>query len=405
MLSANCTMYNQDYINLKGVDNMIISINSGSSSLKFVACNMRYEILAEGRWEKDAKKFIFKVNGEKTEEPVTFKKHSEACNHVMDLLAEKRLFFDSNQIQFVAHRVVNGGNVFTNPTLVTDESLEKLKELIPLAPLHNPAHIDCAITARKLIPNAYHYFIFDTAFHSSIPKINKIYSLPYECYEEGIQVYGFHGTSHEDMTIRTAELLKINRSRINLVICHLGNGCSVSCVQHGKCIDTSMGMTPLDGLTMGTRSGHIDPGIYPKLIEKYGSVSEVNDVLNKQSGLLGLSGISSDMRTLLQLRDEGNDRAKLAIEKFVQEIRKTIGQYLLELKYDVDAIVFTGGIGENCKQLVREITCGLTKIGVILSQNPNELTAPYSKVKVLQLEANEEIAMAKKMLEYHKTNM
>lgn len=387
---------------------MILSINAGSSSLKIALYDRKergeFAILTEGRWERDTRKLIFKANSKKYEERIKLNEYVEVLEHVLRFLQQERFIEDQNNIKLVAHRAVNGGSIFTETTLITDDVLLQFKALKSLAPLHNPINLECAIQARKLIPNAEHYFVFDTAFHCTIPKVNQIYALPYECYEDGIQVYGFHGTSHENMMRKTAEELNMKVEDLNAITCHLGNGSSISCIKKGICIDTSMGMTPLDGLAMGTRCGHLDPGIYPNLVEKYGSVENVDRILNKKSGLLGISGVSSDMRILLKLRSEGNNRAGLAVDKFVQEIRKVIGSYLIELDYEVDAIAFSGGIGENCKEIVKEITSKLENIGVILSENPEEITTSNSKVKVLQLKADEELAMVKKVLDCYSKN-
>ncbi len=381
---------------------MIMSVNAGSSSLKMSLYSreesQQLSMLAEARWERDAGKFVFKVNYQKYEEESSHSQHSAAFKHVLDFWKGSSIIKDYNDIKIVANRAVNGGRLFDGPTLINSKVLEQFASIQSLAPLHNPINLQCATLALDVLPNASHYFVFDTAFHATIPLVNKIYALPYECYEDGIQVYGAHGISHEDMTNRVAELLGIPKNELNVITCHLGNGSSISCVHNGACIDTSMGMTPLDGLTMGTRCGRLDAGAYPRLVKKYKNVQNVDNLLNKSSGLLGISGISSDMRVLLKLRSEGNLRASLAIEKFVQEVRKVIGEYLLELEYDVDAIVFSGGIGENNIELVRAITSKMEKVGVILSREPEKLTISNSKVKVFQLKADEELAMAKKVL-------
>lgn len=376
---------------------MILSVNAGSSSLKLKLFNENYELIAEGRWEKDSQKLIFIHEFTRKEEIVDFKEHHDVFKKFIVLLNE---IVNVKKISIVAHRAVNGGKIFTNTTLITPNVLKEFEKMTELAPLHNPANIACALAALQLLPDTRQYFVFDTAFHTTIPVINKMYALPIRLYEEkGIQKYGFHGISHEDVVCRAAKILNMDLKKLNIISCHLGNGCSISCVKNGVCYDTSMGMTPLEGLTMGTRCGNLDPGIYPKLVTLYGSVENVDKVLNKESGLSGITGGISDMRVLLELKEkEMAYYATLAIAKFIQDIRKTIGAYLMELEYNVDAIVFTGGIGENSIEIVREATQDLDKIGIILSKNPVELTVADSPVKVLQLKADEELAMAKKAM-------
>lgn len=375
-----------------------LAINAGSSSLKF-ALYEQEELLAEGRWEKDATTFVFKANGKKDEKQVAFQNHGEALEYMLKCFLDNKVIANENEITKVVHRAVHGGLVFTKPTLIDDEVLETFERLSNLAPLHNPANLACARIARKRISTAKHYFVFDTAFHSTIPEVNKMYALPYEYYEKGIQVYGFHGISHEDMTNRAAKILEKPVEEVNLIICHLGNGASVTAVKQGKSFDTSMGYTPLDGLVMGTRSGHLDPGVVLEVVKECGSVEEANKVLNKESGLLGLSGgLSSDMRYLLQLKERGYHTAGWAVEKFIQEVVKQCGASYFELGGKVDAIIFTGGIGENSKEIVREIVKDLEPVGITLSQDPTELTTADSKIPVLQLKANEELAMIKSVL-------
>lgn len=382
----------------KGTNQKYLAINAGSSSLKF-ALYQGEELLAEGRWEKDAMTFVFKANGDKDEEQVEFQNHEEALEYMLKCFLDSKVITNENEIAKVVHRAVHGGLVFTKPTLIDDEVLKTFEKLLDLAPLHNPANLACAKIARERIPMADHYFVFDTAFHSSIPEVNKMYALPYEYYEKGIQVYGFHGISHEDMTNRAAEILGKPVEEVNLIICHLGNGASVTAVKEGKSFDTSMGYTPLDGLAMGTRSGHLDPGVVLEIVKQCGSVEEATKILNKESGLFGLSGgITSDMRHLIQLKERGYHIAGWAVEKFVQEVRKYCGASYFELGGDVDAIIFTGGIGENSKEIVREIVKNLEPVGIILSQDPTELTTVDSKIPVMQLKANEELAMIRSVL-------
>lgn len=375
-----------------------LAINAGSSSLKFALYTEGGVLVAEGRWEKDAAAFVFKAKGNKDEGRVAFQTHEEAFEYMLKSFVRESVIESEAEIVKVAHRAVHGGKVFTEPTLITAKVLEEFEKLTGLAPLHNPANLACARLAVEKIPNAKHYFVFDTAFHSTIPEVNKIYALPYEYYEEGIQVYGFHGISHEDMTVRAAQYLGKPKEEVNLIICHLGNGASVTTVKEGKSFDTTMGYTPLDGLTMGTRPGHLDPGVVLEVVKKCGSVEEANKVLNKQSGLQGISGgTSSDMRYLLELEEKGYHKAGLAVKKFVQEVIKACGAAYFQLGGRVDAIVFTGGIGENSKEIVRRIVGNLQPIGIILSENPNELTTAESKIPVLQLAANEELAMIKQI--------
>lgn len=375
-----------------------LAINAGSSSLKFALYTKGGVLVAEGRWEKDAAAFVFKANGNKDEGRVAFQTHEEAFEYMLKSFVRESVIKNEAEIVKVAHRAVHGGLVFTEPTMITPEVLEQFEGMLDLAPLHNPANLACAKLAVEKMPHAKHYFVFDTAFHSTIPEVNRIYALPYEYYEKGIQVYGFHGISHEDMTIRTAQYLGKPKEEVNLIICHLGNGASITTVKAGKSFDTTMGYTPLDGLTMGTRTGHLDPGVVLKVVEECGNVEEANKVLNKQSGLLGISGgTSSDMRYLLELEERGYHKAGLAVKKFVQEVIKACGSAYFQLGGKVDAIVFTGGIGENSKEIVRRVVKDLEPIGIILSKDPNELTTAESKIPVLQFAANEELAMIKQI--------
>ena len=302
----------------------------------------------------------------------------------------------------VGHRVVHGGARFTTAALITDEVIAEIQRLADLAPLHNPPNVTGILAARERLPDIPHVACFDTAFHTTIPEVAYLYALPYELYEKyGIRRYGFHGQSHSFVARRASELLGIATPEFNGITCHLGNGCSMTAVQGGRSVDTSMGLTPLEGLIMGTRSGDIDPAILMYLADKGMDVAALNKLCNKQSGLLGVSGISNDMRTLSDRAATGDPRAKLAVQMFCYRIKKYLGAYLAVLGR-TDAIVFTGGIGEN-SVLVRQLACqGLESLGVIVDNGRNEccpsvpskISRDDSRVQVLVIPTDEEQAIA-----------
>lgn len=388
----------------------VLVINCGSSSLKYSVFDMSDEtMLAKGNVERIgiSGSFIkYKSHTgfeSKKEHPV--KDHSDAIKLVFEALTDQEhgVLQDVSEIDAVGHRVVHAGEKFASSVLITEEVKEALRECIELAPLHNPPNITGIEACEKLMPNVIHVGVFDTAFHQTLPKVAYIYGLPYELYEKyGLRRYGFHGTSHKYVSLRAAKLLGKELSQLKLITCHLGNGASVAAVKYGKSVDTSMGFTPLEGLVMGTRSGDIDPAIVPFLMEKEGlDTAEVNNYLNKKCGVLGISGVSNDFRSLEEAAEEGNERAQLALDIFAYRVRKYIGAYAAAMN-GVDAIVFTAGIGEN-SPVVRKMVCDeLSFLGVSIDDEKNsqrgqeiDVSTSDAKVRVLVIPTNEELMIAR----------
>ncbi len=385
----------------------ILAINAGSSSLKFQLLDMpSEEVTAKGQVERIGLKdsiFTIKSGDKKNELIQDIKDHAEAAEILLDLLISEGVVNSYDEIDGVGHRVVHGGEVFSDSVLINDEILDKLEELSSLAPLHNPANIVGIKEFKKALPNAPAVAIFDTAFHQTMPESSFLYSLPREYYEEyGIRKYGFHGTSHQYVTERAAEMLNRPLETTKLISCHLGNGVSIAAVEGGKSIDTSMGFTPLAGVTMGTRSGNIDPALIPYIMEKTGmSVEEVLNVLNKESGMLAVSGFSSDLRDIEIQASEGNERAQLALDVFADRIHKYIGSYAARMG-GVDAIIFTAGIGENSDTIREKVVEGLEFMGVYFDPDLNHvrgeevhISHPHSPVKLLVIPTNEEVMLAR----------
>lgn len=392
----------------------ILVINCGSSSLKYQLIDMEGEkVLAKGLVERigiEGSRIKHEpINAEKVviEEPI--QDHKKALKMVVEAIVSKEhgVIESMNQITAVGHRVVHGGEDFSKSVIITDKVMEALEKNIELAPLHNPPNITGIEACKAIMPDVPMVAVFDTAFHQTIPEENYIYAIPYEYYEKyKIRRYGFHGTSHKYVAFRTAEILGRDLKDLNIVTCHLGNGASITAIKSGVSIDTSMGFTPLEGLAMGTRSGNIDPAIIPFLMKKENmSCDEVNDVLNKESGVLGISGISSDFRDLEDEADKGNKRAQLALNIFANRVNKYIAAYIAELGR-VDAIVFTAGVGEN-SPLIRKMVCdGLDFIGVMIEDELNDvkgkeriISSEDSKVKVLIVPTNEELMIARETME------
>ena len=392
----------------------ILVINCGSSSLKYQLIDMEGEkVLAKGLVERigiEGSRIKHEpINAEKVviEEPI--QDHKKALKMVVEAIVSKEhgVIESMNQITAVGHRVVHGGEDFSKSVIITDKVMEALEKNIELAPLHNPPNIIGIEACKAIMPDVPMVAVFDTAFHQTIPEENYIYAIPYEYYEKyKIRRYGFHGTSHKYVAFRTAEILGRDLKDLNIVTCHLGNGASITAIKSGVSIDTSMGFTPLEGLAMGTRSGNIDPAIIPFLMKKENmSCDEVNDVLNKESGVLGVSGISSDFRDLEDEADKGNKRAQLALNIFANRVNKYIAAYIAELGR-VDAIVFTAGVGEN-SPLIRKMVCdGLDFIGVMIEDELNDvkgkeriISSEDSKVKVLIVPTNEELMIARETME------
>ncbi|NMA90983.1 MAG: acetate kinase [Amphibacillus sp.] len=385
----------------------VLSINAGSSSLKFQLIEMPEEkVLAKGLVERiGLENSIFGLSyGDKEEEQVLdIPNHDKAVQLLLENLQASGVIKSLDEIDGVGHRVVHGGEKFNDSVLVTDEVLEEIKKVSELAPLHNPANITGIKAFKEVLPNVPAVAVFDTAFHQSMPAESYLYSLPYEYYEKyGIRKYGFHGTSHKYVSERAAEMLGEPLDRLRLITCHIGNGASVAAVENGKSIDTSMGFTPLEGVTMGTRSGSLDPALIPYIMDKTGKdVNEVLQVLNKESGMLALSGFSSDLRDIQKEANEGNERAILALNIFADRIHQYIGSYASKMN-GVDAIVFTAGIGENSVVVRKLILQGLEFMGVYWDPVLNEtrgketmINYPHSPVKVLVIPTNEEVMIAR----------
>ena len=387
----------------------ILVINAGSSSLKYQLLNPEtQQVLAKGLCERIGidGKFTYKPEGKQAvkEADVAMPTHNEAIKAVLDALVDPAngVIGSMKEIDAVGHRVVHGGEKFARSVLITEEVMAAIEECNPLAPLHNPANIIGIKACQALMPNTPMVAVFDTAFHQTMPAAAYMYALPYEYYEKDkVRRYGFHGTSHKYVTQRAAEMLGKPIESLKLISCHLGNGSSIAAVDGGKSVDTSMGFTPLAGLPMGTRCGDIDAGILQYLMNKYGmDIDKMLNVLNKKSGVEGLSCVSSDFRDLENAAAEGNEKAELAQKKFAYEVRKYVGAYAAAMG-GVDAVIFTAGVGENDK-VIRAMACqGLEFMGLKLDEAANDvrgketvISAADSKVKVLLIPTNEELMIA-----------
>nr|WP_320133511.1 acetate kinase [uncultured Holophaga sp.] len=385
---------------------IILTLNAGSSSLKFTVINMATEeSLADGVAERIGMRegFIrWTINGEKGRLESDMKDHRQALNHIMDKLHETVL--KDQKVAGVGHRVTHGGPNFSDPEVITPAILDEIKELAFYAPLHNPANAMGIETAMEIFPDVPHVAVFDTAFHHGMPDYAYTYGLPHDlCKKLGLRRYGFHGTSHRYVAETTAKLLGRPIEQLKIITCHLGNGSSVTAVKGGKSIDTSMGLTPLEGVLMGTRCGSVDPGAILTVMEKESlDVKGMNNLINKHSGLLGVSGISSDCREVGDQWDT-NEQARLAMEMLGYSVVKLIGSYAAAMD-GVDAIVFTAGIGENdarTRQWVISRVAGLFGIqfdaeaNKVRSGEPRYICKPESRVKVAVVPTNEELAMAR----------
>ncbi|MBD3860279.1 acetate kinase [Bacillus sp. 28A-2] len=388
----------------------IIAINAGSSSLKFQLFDMPEEtVLTKGLVERigmDNSIFTISVDGEKKTEITDIPDHAVAVKMLLEKLTEFNIIKDFNEIDGVGHRVVHGGEKFSDSVLLTDEVINEIDQLSELAPLHNPANVVGIKAFKQILPDVPAIAVFDTAFHQTMPEQSYLYSLPYDYYKKfGIRKYGFHGTSHKFVTERAAELLGRPLEELRLISCHLGNGASIAAVEGGKSIDTSMGFTPLAGVAMGTRSGNIDPALIPFIMEKTGhTAEEVLSTLNKKSGLLGVSGLSSDLRDIEEATEEGNDRAEVALDIFASRIHKYIGSYAARMN-GVDAIIFTAGIGENSSEVRARVLRGLEFMGVYWDPSLNNMRGeeafisyPHSPVKVIVIPTNEEVMIARDVM-------
>ena len=389
----------------------ILVINAGSSSLKYQLLNPEtQQVLAKGLCERIGidGKFTYKpqVEGKAALDAVdvAMPTHSEAIQAVLDALVDGKngVVGSMKEIEAVGHRVVHGGEAFNKSVLITDEVLKAIEDCIPLAPLHNPANLTGIRACQKVMPGVPMVAVFDTAFHQTMPPKAYMYALPYAYYEEDkVRRYGFHGTSHKYVAGRAAAMLGKKPEEVKLISCHLGNGSSIAAVDGGKSVDTSMGFTPLAGLPMGTRSGDLDAGILQYVMNKHGlSIDEMLNVLNKKSGVEGLSCVSSDFRDLENAAAQGDKKAALAQEKFAYEVKKYVGAYAAAMG-GVDAVIFTAGVGENDKAIRRMVCQGLEYMGVELDEAANDvrgkeavISAAASRVKVLLIPTNEELMIA-----------
>ena len=387
----------------------ILVINAGSSSLKYQLLNPdTQEVLAKGLCERIGLdgKFTYKPAGKEAvkDADVSMPTHSEAIQTVLNALVDPKngVIGSMKEIDAVGHRVVHGGEKFAQSVLITDEVMAAIEECNPLAPLHNPANIIGIRACQALMPGTPMVAVFDTAFHQTMPPVAYTYALPYEFYEQDkVRRYGFHGTSHKYVSQRAAAMLGKPAEELKLISCHLGNGSSVTAIDGGKSVDTSMGFTPLAGLPMGTRCGDIDAGILEYLMNKHGyDIKEMLNILNKKSGVLGISGVSSGFRDLENAAKEGNQRAELALEAFQYSVKKLVGAYAAAMG-GVDAIVFTAGVGENDAATRMAVASGLEFMGVKMDAEANNvrgketvISSADSKVKVLLIPTDEELMIA-----------
>jgi acetate kinase len=388
----------------------ILVINCGSSSLKYQMLDMEDEsLLVKGLVERIGMEGSVinhtKTGMEKISKKVPMKDHKDAIEQVLEAIRDDTygVVKDMNEISAVGHRVVHAGEKYAESVLIDDSVIKALEECIDLAPLHNPANLQGIEACRELMPKTPMVAVFDTAFHQSMQPEAYLYPLPYDYYKKyGIRRYGFHGTSHQYVAQRAADILGKDFNDLKIITCHLGNGASVTAVKNGKVVDTSMGFTPLAGLVMGTRCGDIDPSIVTYIKEKESLTDqEVDRVLNKESGVYGISGISSDFRDLDKAVEDGNERAELALKVFAHKVKFYIGAYIAELN-GVDAIVFTAGVGENDMSMRKRLCSDLDNLGIKLDPDKNAIrgeetiiSSDDSKVKLLLIPTNEELMIAR----------
>lgn len=387
----------------------IIVINSGSSSIKYQIFEMpEKRVVVKGLIEKigiegSCIKHTLR-DGEKVVINREIPDHQTGIKILIDLLTDKEIgcFSDINEVDAVGHRVVHAGEKFSGSVRINQDVIDALEECIDLAPLHNPPNLQGIYAVTALLPEIPQVGVFDTAFHQSMPPYVFLYGLPYELYQKyGIRRYGFHGTSHRYVSQESCRLLDIDIKKTKIITCHLGNGASIAAVKNGKSLDTSMGMTPNEGLIMGTRSGDLDSGVLLHIADKMGlSIAETSNLLNIKSGMLGISGISSDMRDIEEAADAGDEMAEIALEMYAYRIKKYIGAYAAAMG-GVDVIVFTGGIGENDINTRKRIMTGMEFLGVLFDESKNQvkgefaiLSKPTSKVAVLVVPTNEELVIA-----------
>ena len=381
-------------------------INGGSSSLKFSLYAMpEKEVIVNGIVEKigiPGSSYTLKSSNGKIEEETPVKNHTEAVNVMLEALKENHFIEDISEIKGVGHRVLHGGEFYSDSVVITDEVLNNIKALTKLGPIHHPGEIAGIESMQALLPGVPQVAVFDTAFHQTMPKENYMYAVPYSWYEEnGVRKYGFHGTSHKYITQTMKKYFQ--KEDVNLIVCHIGSGASISCIKDGKCVNTTMGLTPLDGLVMGTRSGQIDPSIIEYICHERGlTVEEVTEALNHSSGIKGIGG-ESDFRDLEAKAQSGDEKAKLALKMFKDSIIKFIAEYYFELNGEVDAIVFTAGIGENSFGLREDVTEAISKpLGIKLDKEANNnisrrtsqqsgiITTSDSNINVMVIPTDEE---------------
>ncbi len=388
----------------------ILCVNAGSSSLKFQVYEMPEEkVLISGYIEKIGQEDCFwniKINGEKIKSEKYLKDHTQAVQVLIDELLKNNVVSSLDEIKGVGHRVLHGGEKYSDSVLITDEVIKDIENLTKLGPLHHPGNLAGIRAMKKALPNVPNVAVFDTAFHQTMPKHNYIYPVPYEWYTKyGVRKYGFHGTSHKYITSEMKK--RLNKEDVNLIICHVGSGASIACVKDGKCYDTTMGLTPLDGLMMGTRSGSIDPSILKFVMQESGkNIDEITDDLNKNSGFAGIAGIA-DCRDVEKLASEDNENAILALRMYADRIAKYIADYYIELEGKVDSIVFTAGVLENGSEMRKMIIDRLSPLGITLNEEMNDkiasfkeihegiITDPYSKINVMVLPTDEEVMIVK----------
>ena len=387
----------------------ILVINCGSSSLKYQLFDMdNEEVLVKGLVERigiDGSRLKQEKGDDEYIIEEDMKDHTEAVKHVFDAITDKEngVIADLSEIDAVGHRFVHGGEKITKSVVIDDEVKEAVKEYSKFAPLHNPANMMGLEACEKLLPNVKNVAVFDTAFHQSMPEENFLYGIDYKYYEDqAVRKYGFHGTSHDFITQKTSEVLEKDQKDLNMISCHLGNGSSICAVKNGKSFDTTMGLTPLEGLVMGTRSGDLDPTVVTFLMNEYGyDTKKMDNILNKESGVLGVSGVSSDFRDLEDAAKDGNERADIALKMFANRAKRYIAGYMAEVG-NVEAIVFTGGIGENSITMREDIMNGFEQFGIKIDPEKNNVrggchlvSTDDSKVKVFVIATNEELMIAR----------
>lgn len=400
---------------------IVLVLNCGSSSIKYQLFDMgnRNKLLAKGLFERiglNDSVLTHKPTGGKPYKVISdIPDHTTGINMVMNVLTAERhgVIKDIREIKAVGHRVVNGGEVYKESVLIDNEVKKQIELNSELAPLHNPANLKGILSVEKLIPGVPQVAVFDTSFHQTMPDYAFMYALPYEYYENfKIRKYGYHGTSHKYVAAKGARMIGSDMKKLNIISCHLGNGASITAIQKGRSIDTSMGFTPVDGLIMGTRTGEIDPGVLIYIADKeHLNVTGVNNLINKKSGMAGISGVSSDMRDLEIAASEGNEKALLALNMYAYRVRKFIGAYIAALN-GVDLLVFTGGVGENDFKMRAMICADMEALGIIFDFEANNgvkgkdklISKPESKVAVVCATTNEELVIAcdtKYIVEHH----